>query len=51
MNKKKDSDERFNAKGVKFGVELQGAQERLTEKISEINLPFEDELKTLEEDD
>jgi hypothetical protein len=25
-------------------------QKRLAEKISEINLPFEDELKTIEED-
>jgi hypothetical protein len=53
MIKKKDFDERFKAKGVKSGVGLQGlqgAQKRLAEKISEINLPFEDELKTIEED-
>jgi hypothetical protein len=29
---------------------LQRVQKRLAEKISEINLPFEDELKTIEED-
>jgi hypothetical protein len=45
-----DSDEKFKAKGVKSGVGLQRAQKRLAEKISEINLPFEDELKTIEED-
>jgi hypothetical protein len=50
MTKKKDSDERFKAKGVKSGFEFQRAQERLAEKIAEINLPFEDELKTVEED-
>jgi hypothetical protein len=50
MIKKKDSDERFKAKGVKSVVGLQRAQERLAEKISEINSPFEDELKTIEED-
>jgi hypothetical protein len=45
-----DSDEKFKAKSVKSGVGLQRAQKRLAEKISEINLPFEDELKTIEED-
>ncbi|MFZ0512395.1 MAG: hypothetical protein WAM14_12370 [Candidatus Nitrosopolaris sp.] len=47
---------RFVAKGVKSWVlsyepELQRVQKMLAEKISEINLPFEDELKTMEEDD
>ena len=51
MIKKKDSDEKFKAKGVKSGVGLQGAQKRLAEKISEINLPFEDELKKIEEEE
>ena len=44
-------------KGVKSGVildwmdpGLQRVEKRLTEKISEINLPFEEELKTIEED-
>jgi hypothetical protein len=55
MNKKTDSEERFKAKGVKSGVidydpGLQRVQKRLAEKISEINLPFEDELKRIEGD-
>ena len=29
---------------------LQRIEKRLSEKISEINLPFEDELKTIEDD-
>jgi hypothetical protein len=41
-------------KGVKSGVvydpALQRVEKRLAEKISEINLPFEEELKTIEED-
>jgi hypothetical protein len=42
---------RFKAKGVlRYDPELQRVQKRLAEKISEINLPFEDELKTIEED-
>ena len=54
MNKT-DSDEPFKVKkGVKFGVGydpgLQRVEKRLAEKISEINLPFEEELKTIEED-
>ncbi|MFZ0515134.1 MAG: hypothetical protein WAM14_26290, partial [Candidatus Nitrosopolaris sp.] len=55
MNKKTDSDETFKVKkGVKFGVGydpgLQRVEKRLAEKISEINLPFEEELRTIEED-
>jgi len=51
MNKKTDSEERFKAKGVlRYDPELQRVQKRLGEKISEINLPFEDELKTIEDD-
>jgi hypothetical protein len=54
MNKA-DSDEPFKVKkGVKSGVVydpgLQRVEKRLAEKISEINLPFEEELKTIEED-
>lgn len=51
-----DSDEKFKVKkGGKFGVGsdpgLQRVEKRLAEKISEINLPFEDELRTIEGDD
>jgi predicted transcriptional regulator len=54
MNKT-DSDEPFKVKkGVKSGVAydrgLQRVEKKLAEKISEINLPFEEELKTIEED-
>ena len=54
MNKT-DSDEPFKVKkGVKSGVVydpgLQRVEKRLAEKISEINLPFEEELKTIEEE-
>jgi hypothetical protein len=54
MNKT-DSDEPFKVKkGVKSGVVydpgLQRVEKRLAEKISEINLPFKEELKTIEED-
>ena len=50
-----DSDEPFKVKkGVKSGViydpGLQRVEKRLAEKISEINLPFEDELRIIEED-
>ncbi len=50
-----DSDETFKVKkGGKFGVGydpgLQRVEKRLAEKISEINLPFEQELRTIEED-
>jgi hypothetical protein len=52
MNRKTDSEERFVAKGgMGYDPELQRVQKRLAEKISEINLPFEDELRTIEEDD
>ena len=52
---KADSEEPFKVKkGVKSGVVydpgLQRVEKRLAEKISEINLPFEEELKTIEED-
>jgi predicted transcriptional regulator len=54
MNKT-DSEAPFKVKkGVKSGVVydpgLQRVESRLAEKISEINLPFEEELKTIEED-
>ncbi|MFY9873708.1 MAG: hypothetical protein WAK17_28710, partial [Candidatus Nitrosopolaris sp.] len=54
MNKT-DSDEPFKVKkGAKFGAVydpgLQRVEKRFAEKISEINLPFEEELKTIEED-
>jgi hypothetical protein len=47
-----DSDDRFVAKGgTRYDPELQKEERRrLAEKISEINLPFEDELKTIEDD-
>jgi hypothetical protein len=52
MNKT-DSDETFKVKKAKFGVGydpgLQRVEKRLAEKISEINLPFEEELETIEE--
>jgi hypothetical protein len=52
---KTDSDEPFKVKkGVKSGTVydpgLQRVEKRLAEKISEINLPFEEELKTIVED-
>jgi hypothetical protein len=52
---KTDSDEPFKIKkGVKSGVVydpgLQRVEKRLANKISEVNLPFEEELKTIEED-
>jgi hypothetical protein len=52
---KTDSEEPFKVKkGVKFGAVydpgLQRVEKRLAEKISEINLPFEEELKRIEED-
>jgi hypothetical protein len=55
VNKGTDSDEPFRVKkGVKLGIRydpgLQRIEKRLAEKISEINLPFEDELRTIEED-
>ena len=51
---KTDSEEKFSVKkGGKFGVGsdpwLQRVEKRLAEKISEINLPFEEELKTIED--
>jgi hypothetical protein len=54
MNKT-DSDETFKVKkGAKLGIGydpgLQRVEKRLAEKISEISLPFEDELRTIEED-
>jgi hypothetical protein len=46
---KTDSDEEFIVK--KGGYDpLQKVERRLAERISEINLPFADELKTIEED-
>ena len=52
---KTDSDESFKVKkGKKIGIVydpgLQRVEKRLAEKISEINLPFEEELKTIEEE-
>ncbi|MGA9153506.1 MAG: hypothetical protein WBZ36_23250 [Candidatus Nitrosopolaris sp.] len=47
-----DSEDMFVAKGgTRYAPELQKEERRrLTEKISKINLPFEDELKTIEDD-
>ena len=51
MNKKKDSEERFKAKGVlRYDPELQKVEKRLAERITEINLQFEEELKTIDDD-
>lgn len=51
MNKRKDSEERFKAKGVlRYDPELQKVEKRLAERITEINLQFEDELKTIDDD-
>jgi hypothetical protein len=36
--------------GVGYDPGFQTVEKRLAEKISEINLPFEEELKTIEED-
>jgi hypothetical protein len=52
---KTDSDEPFKVKkGAKFGAGydpgLQRVEKRLAEKIAEINLRFEEELKTIEDD-
>jgi hypothetical protein len=48
---KTNSDEPFKVKkGVGYDSGLQSLEKRLAEKISEINLPFEDELRTIEED-
>jgi hypothetical protein len=54
MNKT-DLEEKFKVKkGAKFGIGsdpgMQRVEKRLAEKISEINLPYEDELRTIEED-
>jgi hypothetical protein len=47
-----DSEDRFVAKGgTGYDHELQKEErKRLAERITEINLPFEDELKTIEDD-
>jgi hypothetical protein len=48
---KTDSDEKFNVKKGGIGYDpLQKVERKLAERISGINLPFEDELKTIEED-
>lgn len=49
MNKKTDS-EKFVAKGAKHDPGLERVERKLAEKISEINLQFEDELGTIEDD-
>jgi hypothetical protein len=54
MNKT-DSDDKFTAKsggrvGVGHDPGLRRTEKKLAEKISEINLQFEDELKTIEDD-
>jgi len=46
-----DTHESYIAKGVKSrGLDLQGIEKRLTEKIADVNSQFADELKTIEED-
>ncbi len=49
---KTDSDDTFQVKkGIGIGYDpLQKIERRLADRILEINLPFEDELKTIEED-
>lgn len=37
-------------KGVGYDLGLQSVEKRLAEKIHQINLPFEDDLKTIEAD-
>jgi predicted transcriptional regulator len=49
MNKP-NSDERFVSKGVRKDPGLDRVEKKLAEKISEINLPFEDELRAIEDD-
>jgi hypothetical protein len=46
-----DSGDRFVSKGGGYDPELQKEEkQRLAERITKINLPFEDELKTIEDD-
>jgi hypothetical protein len=46
-----DSGDRFVSKGGGYDPELQKEErKRLAERITKINLPFEDELKTIEDD-
>jgi hypothetical protein len=47
-----DSEDRFVTKGgIDYDPKLQKEErKRLAEKISEVNLPFQDELKTIEDD-
>ena len=55
MSKKPDSEEEFIAKGKTSGDSydqgLQSVQKRLAKKITEINLPFEDELENIDDGD
>jgi predicted transcriptional regulator len=50
INEKTDRDAKFVSKGVRKDPELERVEKKLAEKISEINLPFEDELRTIEDD-
>jgi hypothetical protein len=49
MNKKTD-DTKFISKGVRHDPALQRVERKLAEKISEINIQFEDELRTIDDD-
>jgi hypothetical protein len=49
MEKKVD-DTKFVSKGVRKDPGLERVEKKLAEKISEINLQFEDELRTIEDD-
>ena len=49
MNKT-DRDEKFVSKGVRKDPGLERVEKKLAEKISEINLSFEDELRIIEDD-
>jgi DNA-binding PadR family transcriptional regulator len=50
MNKKPDDNDKFVSKGVRKDPGLERVEKKLAEKISEINLQFEDELRTIEDD-
>lgn len=50
MNKKPDDNEKFVSKGVRKDPGFERVEKKLAERISEINLQFEDELDTIDDD-
>jgi hypothetical protein len=50
MNKNIDYNEKFISKGIRYDPGLERVEKKLAEKISEINLQFEDEPKTIDDD-